>query len=232
MVFIVAEIGVNWDGDINLAKNMVKEAKRAGCNAVKFQAFELEQVKNHPESDRLMKTTISKNNIEKINEFAHEIDIEWFCTPMYPGAVEMLEPYVKRLKLRESDGKKLVSNELTPLIKKALDTDKDLIVSSKESPKNCKHYNNTKIKWLYCVPKYPCKIDDLDFRKLNDFQGYSNHCIDLLAPISASILGAEIIEVHITSDKNMDFVDNNISFDYEELTELVRQIRKIEKIKK
>ena len=66
MSFIVAEIGVNWDGDFQLAKKLMGMAKTAGCNAVKFQSFNDEIVKDHPESSRLLKSSISKQNIEEI----------------------------------------------------------------------------------------------------------------------------------------------------------------------
>jgi len=59
MVFVVAEIGVNWDGNFKLAKEMMQNAKKAGCNAVKFQAYLEETVKSHPEYLRLVKATIS-----------------------------------------------------------------------------------------------------------------------------------------------------------------------------
>ena len=72
----------------------------------------------------------------------------------------------------------------------------------------------------------------LDFSKINEFQGYSNHSNEILVPVVAASLGSEIIEVHITSDKNKDFIDNNVSFDYKELKELMRQIRIVQRIKK
>ena len=58
MVFITAEIGVNWDGDFELAEKMMKNAKDAGCNAVKFQSFNEKIIGKHPEKDRLLKTAI------------------------------------------------------------------------------------------------------------------------------------------------------------------------------
>ena len=93
-------------------------------------------------------------------------------------------------------------------------------------------YNNPKIKWLYCVPKYPCSLEEIDFSELNKFDGFSNHCPQFIAPLSAAILGAEIIEIHITSNKTENFVDNNVSFDYNELKDLVKAIRLSEKIKR
>ena len=119
-MFIVAEIGVNWDGNFILVKEMMKKAKKSGCNAVKFQSFNEDQVKEHPEFARLMKSSISKNNIKKINEISKEVGVEWFCTPMYEDAVYLLDPYVTRFKIREKDGKELVKNNVSKLVKKII----------------------------------------------------------------------------------------------------------------
>ena len=232
MTFIVAEIGVNWDGDYDLVKNMIKKAKEVGCDAVKFQAFEEQQAKGHPESNRLLKSSISRNNIEQINQLAKKIGIEWFCTPMYPDAVDLLNPFVNRFKIRERDGANLVQNNITTLIDRILKTKTEVIVSSNVSPTISHEYKNPNIKWLYCVPKYPCNLEDLDFRQIKEFDGYSNHCPNIIATITAAILGAKIIEIHITSDKTKNFVDNNVSFDYADLELLVKQIRNTEIIKK
>lgn len=232
MTFIVAEIGINWDGDFELAKEMMMQSKKAGCDAVKFQAFSEEIVKEHPEKNRLIKASISKENIETIHQLAKSVDIEWFCTPMYVNAVSLIEPYVKKIKIRNTDGKILLQNKSSELTDAVLHTDKDIIISSETSPKNSKYFDNSKISWLYVVPKYPCGFEDLDFRKMEDFHGYSNHCPNILAPVAAAILGAKIIEVHITSDKKKNFIDNPVSFDYSELGQMVKLIRNCEKIKR
>ena len=90
MTFIIAEIGVNWDGDFELVKKMMKKSKDAGCNAVKFQAFNQKILGNHPESKRLLKSAISDYNVERIDEISKEIGIEWICTPMYVEAVDII----------------------------------------------------------------------------------------------------------------------------------------------
>jgi len=231
-MFLVAEIGVNWDGNLELAREMMAESKKAGCNAVKFQAFEENTVKDHPERLRLMKTSISKSNIEEINKLARSIDIEWFCTPMYTGAVDLLDSYVNRFKIRERDGQPLLKNQTSDLIERILKTGKEVIVSSATTPKNSKFFGKPNIRWLYCVPKYPCTLEDLDFSNLKDFNGYSNHCPQIIAPLSSAILGAEIIEIHLTSNKSLNFFDNNVSFDYNELKQLVALVHASEKIKK
>lgn len=232
MIFLVAEIGVNWDGDFNLAREMMEVAKKTGCNAVKFQAYKEETVKSHPEANRLIKAAISKTNIEKIDDIAKNVGIEWFCTPMYVEAVDFLDPYVKRFKIREIDGRTMLKNEISPLLDRILKTKKEIIVSSQVSPRSSKFFNDSSIKWLYCVPKYPCSIKDLDFTDIKEFNGFSNHSTDLVVPLTAAILGAKIIEVHITSSKSKNFVDNNVSLDYEELSNMAKMIRLSEQIKK
>jgi sialic acid synthase SpsE len=230
MIFVVAEIGVNWDGDFELAEDMMINAKKGGCDAVKFQAFNENLVKKHPEAFRLIKSAISKSNIEIIDGLSKTVGIEWFCTPMYPEAVDVLEPFVKRYKIRGADGEPLLENKRSELFERILKTDKEIIVSSQISPCGTIHYDNPKIKWLYSVPKYPCDLAELDFRNLKDFDGYSNHCPNYIAPLTAAIMGSKIIEIHITADKSKNFVDNNVSFDYNELKKLVESIRLSEKI--
>lgn len=230
MTFIVAEIGVNWDGDFQLAKQMIEKAKQVGCNAVKFQAFDESNIKNHPEMIRLMNSSISKKNIDTIDSLAKSAGIEWFCTPMYSMAVDLLDPYVSRFKIREIDGRTLIQNNKSDIVEKILKTNKEVIVSSQKSPKECMYHNNTNFKWLYCVPKYPCEFSDIDFTHLNEFDGYSNHVNHIIAPITAAILGAKIIEIHITSNKSGNFIDNNVSLDYSELEQMVNLIRLSEQI--
>jgi len=228
--FIVAEIGVNWDGDFDLAYDMILKSKECGCNAVKFQAFDEKIVRNHPEKSRLMKSSISKENIEKINDLAKIVGIEWFCTPMYQEAVEMVNPFVKRFKIRYFDGVTLFNNGSSKLLEQVFKTKKEVIISSQKSPKETKYFQKPNIKWLYCVPKYPCSLEELDFKNLRDFNGYSNHCPNIVAPLTAAILKSEIIEVHVTLNKSKKFIDNNVSFDFDELKNLVELIRQCEKI--
>jgi N,N'-diacetyllegionaminate synthase len=232
MVFFVSEIGVNWDGDFTIVKRMIEKSKECGCDAVKFQSFNQDLIKSHPEKKRLMKTTINEENIEKINRIANEVDIEWFSTPMYPEAVKILDPYVNRFKVREFDGREIINDENNELIQNLIKTKKEVIVSSEKSPKNCNYYKNSNFKWLYCVPKYPCSLNELNFSKLNNFNGYSNHVRKIIAPLTAVILGAEIIEVHITDNNLIDYVDNNVSLDYNELKKLIEFSHQFESIKK
>ena len=229
---IIAEIGVNWDGDFELLEEMMQQAKLAGCDLVKFQAFTKEMIKDHPESERLEKSSISKENVQRIDKLSNQIGIEWFCTPMYSEAVDFLNPYVKRFKIREVDARPLLENQTTELFEKLLKTGKEIIISSEKSPRNCKYFGLKNLKWLYCVPKYPCNVTDFDFTKINDFDGFSNHSNEMIVPIISAVLGGKIIEVHVTIDKRKKFFDNNVSFNFLELKEIIKNVHISDQIKK
>jgi len=217
---LISEIGVNWDGDFELVKEMMQESANAGFNLVKFQAFEDKLVASHPQASRVFKSSITPDNVDKIDSISNDIGIEWFCTPMYENAISFLDPYVNLYKIREYDGRILLTNNYTELFRKLLETKKEIMISSESSPQNCKFYDYDQIKWLYCIPKYPCDLDDIDFLLLKIFDGFSNHCADMTAPLKVIDSDSKILEIHITSDKNTDFVDNNVSFDYSEMKEI------------
>ena len=231
MVFLIGEIGVNWDGNLNIARELMICAKENNLNAVKFQSFSQEIIKEHPLWQRLLRSSISAENIQQIDDLSREVGIEWFATPMYVEAVSLLDPYVKRFKIREFDARILAQNKISELIDNILQTKKDVIISSQSLPSELGSYPG-RIDWLYCVPKYPCLLEDIDFTNLDLFNGFSNHCQNIIAPLSAAILGAKIIEIHITLDKQRDFIDNNVSFAPNELSQLTSLILSSEKIKK
>ena len=94
IMFIVAEIGVNWRGDFDLLEKMLINSKTVGFDSVKFQAFNEDIIGEHPKKEELLACSITAENIEQINTLATNIGIDWFCTPMYSDAVELLSPYV------------------------------------------------------------------------------------------------------------------------------------------
>jgi N,N'-diacetyllegionaminate synthase len=217
---LIAEIGVNWDGDFELIKEMMQESLDAKFNFVKFQAFKPELVAKHPEAARVYRSSITPENINKINSIANDIGIEWFCTPMYEDAIKILEPFVNRYKIREYDGREIIKNRATSMFKKLLNTKKEIMISSESSPIKCEFNKNKQIKWLYCVPKYPCEIDEIDFSVINNFDGFSNHCPDIQAIKKVIDLKSNILEIHITSNKKKNFIDNNVSYDYSDMKEI------------
>jgi len=224
-VRLISEIGVNWDGDFEIAKEMMQESLNSGFSLVKFQAFKAELVANHPQASRVFRSSITPENINMINSIANDVGIEWFCTPMYEDAIQFLEPFINRYKIREYDGRDILVNNHTNMFKKLLATKKEIMISSEVVPQKCKLYGDNQIKWLYCVPKYPCKLSEIDFSIMKNFDGFSNHCPDISAPLQVIDLDLEILEIHITSDKGSDFIDNNVSFDYRDMKEIVKYLK-------
>jgi len=153
MTFIIAEIGINWDGNFDLLKEMMEKSKNARADSVKLQAFDETIVKKHPEWKRLLKSSVTEKNIERIDNIAKTVGIQWFCTPMYSHAVEFLDPFVSRYKIRELDARPFLENKTTSLIDNIIKTGKEIIASTQKSPSNFQKEKNPKIKWLYCVPK-------------------------------------------------------------------------------
>ena len=71
-------------------------------------------------------------------------------------------------------------------------------------------------------------MNDINFNQITNFNGYSNHCPEIIAPLTAVNFGAQIIEVHISDDKSKDYFDNNVSFNYTDLNEIIKTIRSAE----
>ena len=100
-VFLIAEIGSNWEGDISIAKKLIKQSQNAGANAVKFQMWRAEDLyPSHPLFKKIKKTELSFNVAKKLKFFSDSIGIEFFCSVFYPEAVDYLESLgVKRYKI-------------------------------------------------------------------------------------------------------------------------------------
>ena len=74
MITIIAEIGINWDGDFNLLEEMMVKAKQADCDAIKLQAFDRATINDNPETERLLKSSVNEDNIEKIDSISKKLN--------------------------------------------------------------------------------------------------------------------------------------------------------------
>jgi len=205
-LFLVAEIGNNWDGDLKLAESMIKNTKKLGFDAVKFQAFGKEHWKNYPQFPQLKDTSISKDNIEQIDRLARKYCIEWFCTPTRPDLVDLINPYVSRYKIRYAD------RNNRELIYKVRMQNKPIIMSTNQ-------LENWAI-CLYCIPNYPTKLKEINFSIMRKFDGFSNHCPSIYAAIWALQENLKIYEFHITESHKKPYIDNIVSYDYNQLKEI------------
>jgi len=223
MVVIIAECGVNWR---NLAEAdlMIRDCADAGADICKFQAYEDYQVASHPRDKELFDIRLKEEDIRYLYWRCCQHKIEFMCTPMYDDAVIILDPYVKRWKIREKD------NHNWGLVGDCLDTHKEILLSSQELltiPSPLK-----RIKQLYCIPEYPPKKGHDIVNNYKGFAGASCHYPVIDIALDFVKLGAEYLEVHVKRDYYPpgDYcpVDNAVSITISELRELVNRIREQE----
>lgn len=252
--FIIAEGGVNHNGDINIAKKLVDTAFEAGADAVKFQSFKAENLvtKNAPKAEYQKKTTGSGNQYEMLKklELSYEdhVLLKKYCegkgiafisTPFDFESVDLLEKLdIPLYKISSGD----LTN--TPFLKHIAKLNKPMIVSTGMSNlgevevaiKAIKEAGNDKISLLHCTSNYPTDYEDVNLNAMitlkNAFNlpiGYSDHTVGIEVPIAAVAKGAKIIEKHFTLDKDMEGPDHKASLNLEELKRMVTSIRNIEK---
>ncbi len=175
-------------------------SKEVGFDAVKLQAFNEKAWNNWPQYPNLRYNSVNKENIGTIDTIAKLNQIEWFCTPCYPEAVEFLDPYVKRYKIRHAD--------------------KDDYYIHRAIVKSGKPFY-TSGKDIYCVPKYPTDWKDIDLVELRKSKGYSCHCKNIASLDFALSLKLEYYEIHMVLYHSKDFVDDNVSYTYEEIKSIL-----------
>ena len=237
MVFIAAELGVNWR-NLTEAIRMIGLAHAAGADAVKFQCYLGDHVKGHPREEELKDKILDEVKLQHLKGVSDECGIEFFATPYYPEAVDMLESIggIKRYKIRFADRHNM------SLISKIISTEKPFLISCDDeyvntsAPQEIWDEEPDKRKFVYCVPEYPPKNVNMPktFREFESlYHGYSNHYPSISAPLAAAARGAEYIEVHLKKGKYDDGyrpIDDAVSITFTELEELVILIREIEKV--
>jgi len=221
MVEIIAELGTSWSGNYGTLETMVEHCKEANIDAVKFQALSTELLERHKELPLYYTASVSPHNIKKIDKICSDVGIEWFCTPCYPEAVEFLNDYVSRWKIRHADNKR------KDIISACQKTGKDIIIST-DRPDGYwvdANHDDERIKPIYCIPKYPTDFGELNFDMIELLPGFSNHCLDALALFRAQRFGAKYIEFHLTADPTSFAIDNKVAFTYNQMDEFMRWLR-------
>ena len=256
MTYIIAEAGVNHNGDINLAEELIKVASDSGANAIKFQAWKAENLvtKNAPLAIYQKENTIGfSNQYEMLKQLelkeedhiylrskCEEMNIEYLSSAFDIDGIDMLN----RLGLKKL---KIPSGEITnlPFLKKAGFIDWDIILSTGMSDLNeikdalyWLQYSGKKrsrISILQCTTQYPAPFSSINLSAMKTISdtfnvriGYSDHTDGITAAIAAVALGASIIEKHITLDKNLPGPDQKASLEPNELKLLVQGIRNTE----
>jgi len=245
--FIVAEIGINHNGDINIAKKLIDMAVFAGCDAVKFQKRTIELVYTPEELAKERENPFGPTNGDlkrglefgekeyaEIDRYCKEKGIIWFASPWDVKSVDFLEKF--RVPCYKIASACLTDDELLKYVKK---TKKPIIMSTGMSTmKQIRHAVNLigdrNLTLLHCTSTYPSKPEELNInvikRLKNLFRcpiGYSGHESGVVQSVMAATVGACLIERHITLDRAMWGSDQAASLEPEGLIRMVRDIRLI-----
>jgi len=253
--FIIAEAGVNHNGDINLAKRLIDIAKEAGASAVKFQTFKAEEVvtkdaekaryqkettgAQESQFEMIKKLELSEKDFLDLFTYAQEKGIIFLSSPFDQGSVDLLDEF-------GVPAFKIGSGEITnfPLLKHIAKKGKPIVLSTgmatlgevAEAVEVIRKEGAAEIILLHCVSSYPAKIEDMNLKAMETLKtafqlpvGLSDHSIGVTIPIAATALEASIIEKHFTLDKNLPGPDHQASLEPEELRQMVKAIRDIEK---
>ena len=254
-IIIIAEIGVNHNGSLKIAKKLVDGAKKAGADIVKFQVYKTKflvskktplakyQKKNTQKKivdqfDLLKKYELSEKNIIFLINYCKKKKIEFMATPFDRESLKIIKNNVKRIKISSAD----IDN--FELINSVRQLKKQIILSTGLSNFNeikkttnfliKKGYKKNKIILLHCTSAYPVPVDEINLKSINFLKskgfevGFSDHTAGNDAAIAAVALGAKVIEKHITLNKKMSGPDHKASADINQFKELVKSIRTTE----
>lgn len=251
-IFIAAEIGINHNGDINIAKKLIDMAKQTGCDAVKFQkrtlniVYDEETLNKYRESpwgttNREQKEGIEfgKAEYDEIDRYCKEVGIDWFASAWDIPSQEFLRPYnlkynkIASAMLLHWDFLDYVAKErkltfVSTGMSKLEDIDKAVDILKK---------NDCPFVLMHTISTYPSKDEDSNLRMINTLEerynckvGYSGHEVGVLPSVLAVAAGAEYIERHITLDRAMYGSDQSASLEKRGLEILVRDCRAVNSI--
>ncbi|MFH1890128.1 MAG: N-acetylneuraminate synthase family protein [Candidatus Kuenenbacteria bacterium] len=259
-VFIIAELGINHNGKLFIAKKMIDVAKSAGVDAIKIQSFVVDdfvgdknlkytyvsQGKKTTENqyDIFKRVELSQKKQKSIFDYAKKIGIIALSTPqdnsfktvdfLCSKSINMLAIKVGSDDLTNLDMLKYYAEKNKPMI---ISTGMSNLAEIKDAVKTIKKINKNLI-ILKCTSQYPTPPEEVNLSQIKTLQkhfkdcliGFSDHTQGTVAAVAATILGANVIEKHFTLDKNMKGPDHQFSADPQELVLLVNQIRQAEKM--
>lgn len=254
-VLVIAEAGVNHNGKLELAKSLIDLASDAGADVVKFQTFVPEHVvsryadkasyqndntdREESQLDMLKKLMLKKEYYPILIDYAKNKGIQFISTPFDFDSIYYLSSF-------DLPFYKIPSGEIInlPYLEKIGGLCKPVIMSTGMSTieevrtaiEVLKKNGCPKVSLLHCNTQYPTPYEDVNLRAMNTLRenfnvevGYSDHTLGIEVSIAAVAMGATIIEKHFTLDKTMKGPDHKASLNPDELRDLVRSIRHIEK---
>ena len=248
----IIEIGVNHNGDIELAKKMIRETASAGGHIIKFQAFiASEEISKYAEKTSYQKETtgeganqlemataleLGNQQMRDVYTYSHQQGMPFLCTAFESKSLKFLidDLQVKAIKIASSE----VTNH--PFLKEIAETGAGVILSTgastlEESAAAVRVLQQSgceELVVLHCVSEYPARMDEINLRAMHTMRaafdlpiGYSDHTNGIYAPIIASAMGACAIEKHFTLDRNMPGPDHRASIEPDELVMMVQGMK-------
>ncbi len=249
-IFIIAEIGINHNGDLGITKDLIKVAKEAGCDAVKFQKRTLEKVYTSEELNKQRESPWGTTNrqqkeglefgqqeFEQIDSYCKELGIEWFASAWDVESQKFLQQFdlkynkIASAMMVDSDLLRIVAAEgRHTFISTGMSTLEEIdcaveIFKKSECP----------FEVMHCVSTYPMEDTDANLNCISTLRdryscdvGYSGHEVGLAVSYAAAALGITSLERHITLDRAMYGSDQSASIEPPALRNLVGAVRKIE----
>lgn len=253
-VFIIAEAGVNHNGNFKLAKKLIDAAAQAGVDAVKFQTFnpkdlvtktalraeyQAKNMEKESQYDMLKKLMLPREWHKELKDYAEKKGLIFLSTPFSKDDTDFLIKLgVPAIKIGSSDTNNTpylvhIAAKNIPII---LSTGMSDLKEIKESVRTILKSGNDKLAVLHCTTNYPTPFEEANLKVIETLRkdlglisGLSDHTLGIESPIAAVALGAKIIEKHFTLDKNLPGPDHRASLKPEELKKMVTSIRNIEK---
>lgn len=237
---VIAEIGSNWEGNVELAKNHIKEAKNSGASHIKFQMWKAEDLyeKNHPQWEFIKKSELTEDIAKELKKYSDKIGIDWFCSVFNPEAVEFLEKLGVSIFKIASRTSTLNDKFSFETIQKAAGTKKMTFISTGEGAdkeKISELFDDEKFQFTYCVSKYPTLDSDIDWNEIFKYDFFSDHTIGITVPLIYSIQKKTIYDKDIFIEKHTRFEDSkgpdsSFAITYNELNDLNLHLKRIEKM--
>ena len=247
--YTIAEIGINHNGDVNIAKQLIKEAKDCGFDSVKFQKRTIDIVYDKktldaPRESPWGKTTreqkmgleFVKSEYDEIDKYCKELNIDWFASAWDIKSLEFLDNY--DLKYHKIASAMIVDYEfLNEVAKRKKHTFISTGMSTKENIDNAVNIfkkNECSFELMHCVSTYPMKIEEANLITINQLKkeyncnvGYSGHENGVVVSLAAVMLSISSLERHITLDRTMYGSDQSASLETSGMKNLLQSIDKI-----
>lgn len=238
--YIIAEMNTSHFGKIDIAKEMIEESKKAGCNCVKFQSWTTDTLYSktyydeNPIAKRFVKGfSFSEEQLKELSDYSNEIGISFSSTPYSKNEVDFLVdvchvPFVKvaSMDLTNHMFLEYIGNKGVPIV---LSTGMGDIEEIREAIKILEKTENKNICILHCISIYPPELSTIQLNNIiglreefpNYSIGFSDHSVGIEMPIASVAIGSCLIEKHFTLDKSKIGMDNQVAIEPNEMKQLV-----------